>query len=386
MKKTGKLVFILVLAVVLAGSLWATGKSDSGAAAAKPLTKVNVGVHGNGGGASAVAVAVERGYFTEYGIDPQITIVESGPVEMAAMRADTPTLDIGYIGAGVAWNPIDSSGNSLSFVFFDNLGNSERVIARKGIFRDTNNNGKYDLPELYAGFRGKTVYMEVGTTPGGYFKNLLAAINEEYAVADRLWIHCEDAAYLAGYTAPNNRPENRVMVVNYANANIPAGMATAGSSTVDIAVAFEPVPSTIIKNVSTVEQVADINTLPKDKVFPATFVANTKWFTSNPQVAKNFIYAIYKAALWRAANADESMRMSERLCARPNGTFDANAYFFPGLTEYREWFANPNAMGYSYMRSLYNDRLPNIPQGSTPKSFEQAFDLAYMLQAIQELR
>jgi len=380
--KTGKLVFILVLTVVLAGSVWATGRSDS----AGPLTKVNVGVHGNGGGASAVAVAVERGYFTEYGIDPQVTIVESGPVEMAAMRADTPTLDIGYINANVAWNPIDSSGNSLSFVFFDNLGNSERVIARKGIFRDTNNNGKYDLPELYAGFRGKTVYMEVGTTPGGYFKNLLAAINEEYAVADRLWIHCEDAAYLAGYTAPNNRPENRVMVVNYANANIPAGMATAGSSTVDIAVAFEPVPSTIIKNVSTVEQVADINTLPKDKVFPATFVANTKWFTSNPQVAKNFIYALYKASLWRAANADESMRMSERLCARPDGTFDANAYFFPGLTEYREWFANSNAMGYSYLRSLYNDRLPSIPQGATAKSFEQAFDLAYMLQAIQELR
>ena len=385
MKKTGKLLLAFVIAAVLGSfPVWARGQRDD--TAAKPLVRVNVAVHGNGGGASAVAVAVEKGFFTEYGIDPKVTVVESGPVEMAAMRADTPTLDIGYIGPGVAWNPIDSSGNSLSFVFFDNLGNSERLIARKGIFRDANNNGKYDNAELYTGLRGKTVYIEVGTTPGGWFKNLLSVINEGYAAADQLWIHCEDAAYLAGYNAPNAKPENRVLVVNYANSNIPAGMATAGSNAVEIAAAYEPVPSTILKNINTVEQVADINSLPKDKVFPATFVANTNWLKNNPGVAKNFIYAIYKAALYRAANPDEAMRFSEKLCARPDGTFDPNAYFFPASAEYREWFANANAAGYGYLRSLYNDRIPNIPQGVTPKSFEQAFDLAYMLQAIQELR
>ena len=387
MKKTGTLAFVLVMMAILAGSVWAAGQSaPASGTAAKPLVKVNVAVHGNGGGASAVAVAVEKGFFKEYGIDPQVTIVESGPAEMAAMRADTPTLDFGYIGPGVAWNPIDTSGNSLSFVFFDNLGNSERVLARKGIFKDANNNGKYDYPELYDGFRGKTVYIEVGTTPGGWFKNLLAAINEGYAAGDQLWIHCEDSAYLAGYNAPNSKPENRVLVVNYANSNIPAGMATAGSSAVDIAVAFEPVPSTILKNISTVEQVADINTLPKDKVFPATFVANTNWLKANPDLAKNCIYAIYKASLYRAANPDEAMRFSEKLCARPDGTFDAGAYFFPNSSEFREWFANSSSAGYGYLRSLYDDRVPSIPQGTTPKSFEQAFDLAYMLQAIKELQ
>jgi NitT/TauT family transport system substrate-binding protein len=385
MKKTGKFLLALFIVSVLGSfPVWARGQNED--TLAKPLVKVNAAVHGNGGGASLIAVAVEKGFFREYGIDPNVTIVESGPVEMAAMRSDTPTLDIGYIGPGVAWNPIDSSGNSLSFVFFDNLGNSERVIARKGIFRDANNNGKYDNPELYAGFRGKTVYIEVGTTPGGWFKNLISVINEEYAPADQLWIHCEDAAYLAGYNAPNAKPENRVFVINYANSNIPAGMATAGSSAVEIAVAFEPVPSTILKNIGTVEQVADINSLPNTMVYPATFVANTNWLKNNPEVAKNFIFAIYKAALYRAANPDEAMRFSEKLCARPDGTFDPNAYFFPGSVEYREWFANTNAMGYSYLRSLYNDRLPNIPQGTSPKSFEQALDLAYMLQAIRDLR
>jgi NitT/TauT family transport system substrate-binding protein len=387
MKISFRTLMLALFVVAVTGSVWARGRNDGGAqAAAKSLVKVNVAVHGNGGGASAVAVAVEKGFFAEYGIDPQVTIVESGPAEMAAMRADTPTLDLGYIGPGVAWNPIDSTGNSLSFVFFDNLGNSERVLAKKGLFKDTNNNGRYDYSELYAGFRGKTVYIEVGTTPGGWFKNLLSAINESYADDDKLWIHCEDAAYLSGYTAPNNKSENRVFVVNYQNSNIPAGMATsAGNESVDIAVAYEPVPSTILKNTNSVEQVADINSLPKDKVFPATFVANTKWLQTNPELAKNCIYAIYKAALYRASNADESMRISERLCAKPDGTFDANAYYFPSSTDYRDWFAAAGAAGYGYLRSLYDERIPNIPQGTTPKSFEQAFDLTYMLQAIKEL-
>jgi hypothetical protein len=163
-------------------------------------------------------------------------------------------------------------------------------------------------------------------------------------------------------------------------------MATAaGNISVDIAVAYEPAPSTILKSIASVEQVADINTLPKDKVFPATFVANTKWLQANPDLAKNCVYAVYKAAVYRAANPDEAMRISERLCAKPDGTFDPNAYYFPSSTDYKGWFAATGAAGYGYLRSLYNDRLPNIPQGTTPKSFEQAFDLAYMLQAIKEL-
>jgi len=387
MKRTGTLLLVLLIAVAFGTQVWAGGQSASGSAsapAAKPLTKVNVGVHRNGAGASAVAVALEKGFFKDYGIDAQVTIVESGPVEMAAMRADTPTLDIGYIGPGVAWNPIDPTGNSLSFVFFDDLGNSERLLAKKGIFT-RNSSGQFDYPALYNGLKGKTVYLEIGTTPGGWFKNLVDAINQGYAAGDQLWLQCEDSSYLAGYTAPNSNPANKVLVVNYANANLPAGMASAGSVTVDIAVGFEPAPSTILKNVSNAEMVADINNLPKDKVFPATFLANTKWLTSNPDLAKNCIYAIYKAAQWRAANLDESMRAAERLCAMPEGTFVANAYFFPGTAEYKAWFADTNSAGYGYLRSLYNSSVPNIPKGATPKAFEQAVDFTYMLQAIKEI-
>jgi hypothetical protein len=79
------------------------------------------------------------------------------------------------------------------------------------------------------------------------------------------------------------------------------------------------------------------------------------------------------------------MRIAERLCARPEGTFVEYAQYLPKAADYKEWFASPNSVGYSYLRSLYNERLPNIPQGTSPKSFEQAFDLEFMLQAIREL-
>jgi len=47
------------------------------------------------------------------------------------MRADRRTLDIGYIGAGVAWNPIDGAGNQVSFVFLDCLSNSEMLLQKR---------------------------------------------------------------------------------------------------------------------------------------------------------------------------------------------------------------------------------------------------------------
>ena len=140
---------LVALALLCAVSVvFAGGGKDSGTTS---LTKVRIGIHGNEGGAPLAAVAKEQGIFAKYGIDPIFTIVESGPAEMTAMRADNRTLDVGYIGAGVAWNPIDGAGNSLSFVFLDVLSNAEMLLAKKGIFNDANKNGKYDNNEIFDG-------------------------------------------------------------------------------------------------------------------------------------------------------------------------------------------------------------------------------------------
>ena len=123
MKKT--IATILALMLVLSLPVFALASGT--------LTDVRIAIHANVGGAPLAGIAIEQGFFAQEGINPIVTIVESGPSEMAAMRADNRTLDCGFIGAGVSWNAMDPNGNQLKFIFLDNLSNSEAMVARKGV-------------------------------------------------------------------------------------------------------------------------------------------------------------------------------------------------------------------------------------------------------------
>ncbi len=367
-------VFVLCAALVLAG-----GKKDG------TLVDVRVGVHANEGGVPLAAVAQDQGFFKKNGINPIFTIVESGPIEMTAMRADNRTLDIGYIGAGVAWNPIDGAGNPLSFVFLDGLSNSEMLLAKKGIFKDANKNKKYDNGEIYDGLKGRTVYIEVGTTPGGWFKNLVELVNAGKADADKLWISCETSSFMAGYTAPNGNAANMVTVINTLNANLPAGMASGDG--MDVVAGFSPATSTIIKTNAGVETIATtVSNFPIEKSFPSTWVASNKWLAENPVVAQNFVNALYEAALWRSENVDAAMRAGEALSQKPANSFDPVNLVVPSKADYQAWFSKKEGQGYLYMKSLYTAKVPNVPKGNPVKSFEESFNDTYLLNAIKSIK
>jgi hypothetical protein len=367
---------------VIAGALLLSA-SLAMAADNRALVNVRVGIHANEGGSSLAAVAQEKGYFKKYGINPVFTIVESGPVEMTAMRADNRTLDIGYIGSGVAWNPIDGAGNSLSFVFLDCLSNSEMLLAKKGVFTDANKNNLYDNAEIYAGLRGQTVYIEVGATPGAWFLSLVALANTGKSDADKLWVSCETASYLSGYTAPNANPTNKVTVVNTLNSNLPAGMATDAMS---IVAGFAPATNTILKTNKKAETIATTaKSFPPEKSFPNTWVASDKWLAENPKLAQDFICALYEASIWRAANIDEAMRLAESLCQRPANSFDPINQVAPTKADLSAWFASSSSTGYKYMKALYDNKVPNVPKGNPVKEFEKAFNDKYLLQAIKSI-
>jgi len=353
-------------------------------ATAADLTTVRVGIHANEGGATLAAVAYEQGFFKKWNINPQFTIVESGPIEMTAMRADRRTLDIGFIGAGVAWNPLDGSGNQVSFVFLDCLSNADMLLAKKGIFVDTNKNSKYDFDEIYNGLKGQTVYMEVGTTPGGWFKDLLTLVNAGKPDSQKLWIACETSSYLAGYVAPNSNPAYKVTVVNTLNSNLPAGMASSGMT---IIAGFAPATSAILRTNKEAERIATtMSHFPPEKSFPNTWVASNKWLSENPQVAQNFINALLEAAVWRAEHIDDAMRAGERLCQRPVGSFDPINQVYPDKNDYLTWFSSKDALGYRYMKALYDSKVPNVPKGNPVNPFEKAFNDSYLLEALKLLK
>lgn len=386
MKKIGivALVVLLAMSMVFVGCAKKEETASSHSAAPVKLTKVRIGLHANEGGTPLAAVAQEKGMFAKYGIDPVFTIVESGPAEMTAMRADNRTLDVGYIGAGVAWNAVDGGGaDPLSFVFLDVLSNAEMLLAKNGIFTDANNNGKFENSEIFDGIKGKTVYAEVGTTAGSWFMNLVDLINEGKADADKVWIASETSSYLAGYKAPNSNPANKVTVINTSNTNIPAGMAT---GQMDIVAAYSPATVTILKtNKDAVKIATTVDNFPPSKSFPSTWVASDAWINENPEVAQNFINALYEAAIWRYGNLDEAMRIGEKVAQKPEGTFDPTNLVAPSQAQYEEWFASPDAQGYQYMRALYDSKVGNVPEGNPVKSFEESFNDDLMVNAIKGL-
>lgn len=380
-----KLTSALILALC-AASIMANGTQDAAPAGAKaPVHAVRVGIHANEGGASLAAVAEGQGFFSKWGIKPVFTVVESGPVEMTAMRADNRTLDIGYIGAGVAWNPIDGAGNSLSFVYLDGLSNSEMLLAKKGIFSDSNGNKRFDNDEIFAGLKGKTVYIEVGTTPGGWFKSLLELVNAGKPDSDKLWISSETAAYTAGYTAPNSAPANKVTVVNTLNSNLAAGMVSGGG--MDVVAGFAPITSTILRTNPQAQTIATtVGNFPPEKSFPSTWVASDKWIAENPEAAQAFVNALYEASAWRAANVDAAMRAGETLSQKPANSFDPTNMVVPSRADLQAWFAGKDALGYKYMKALYEAKVPNVPKGNPVKPFEQSFNDKFLLEAIAKIK
>ena len=226
------------------------------------------------------------------------------------------------------------------------------------------------------------MYIEVGTTPGGWFKALLELLNEGRPASEQIWLHSETSSYMAGYTAPNRNMANRVEVINTLNSNLPAGMAANGG--MDIVVGFSPATSTVVRTNPNVEVIATtVGHFPPERSFPSTWVASNAWLQENPELVQNFINALYEAALWRAENLDEAMRAGERLSQKPANSFDPTNLVAPTKKMYQDWFADKDSLGYQYMKALYDVRVPNVPDGNKIKSFEESFDDSFMLNAIK---
>jgi|GEM_PF-385139 len=368
------LVFVLLLSVTMIAC-----NDDSG----EENYTVRVGIHANEGGATLFAVADAQGYFEEEGLDVRVTVVESGPAEMAAMRADSRSLDVGYIGAGVSWNAIDDSGNRLQFIYLDTLSNSEMLIANAS--KKPGVDSESSMTELYEALKGAKIGIPTDTTPGSWFKNLLTKINNtagpggtELADADKLWIYSETSAYLAGYTAPNSNVANRVEVVTESNEFLPQVF-----SSYDFVAGFAPSTTTILGNGGV--QVATTSSHLPELSFPSSWVASVEWMKENPTVVQKFVNALAKATEWRANNIEQSLRLAETLVQVNQNTFSADSMIAPTAQQLYDWFKTYDGLGYQYFTGMYNDKVNNVPAGNRVKTLPEALNVTYMLKALSEV-
>ena len=368
------LIFVSVLAITLIACKDSSGKENY---------TVRVGIHANEGGATLFAVADAQGFFTEEGLDVRVTVVESGPAEMAAMRADNRSLDVGYIGAGVSWNALDDSGNRLQFIYLDTLSNSEMLIANAS--RKPGVNANSSMSELYEALRGSRIGIPTDTTPGSWFKNLLAKINNtagpggtELPDADKLWIHSETSAYLSGYTAPNSNVANRVEVVTESNEYLPQVF-----SSYDFVAGFAPSTTTILNGGGI--QVATTSSHLPELSFPSTWVASVQWMRENPTVVQKFVNALAKATEWRANNIEQSLRLAETLVQVNQNTFSADSMIAPTAQQLYDWFKTYDGLGYQYFTGMYNDKINNVPTGNRVKTLPEALNVSFMLKALSQV-
>lgn len=377
MRKMMKVLSVMLCLVLILSICASCNKIES--------KKVRLCIHSNEG-AALTAIGLEQGIFEKHGVDVELMIVDSGPPEIAAMRADNRTLDIGYIGSGVAWNAIEKSGNQLSFLFFDYIGNAENLLAQKGIFKDSNKNGKYDVDEIYEGLKGKKIYFQTGATPGNYFKSLIEVLNEGKPADKQLWYTSEVADYLTDYVAPNSDPMYKVEVINYENSTIAAGMSTSDASAVQIAIAYSPVTTTILSSNSNVEFITAYDLLPPTKASVSCWVASNKWIEEDPETVQKVVDALLESACYRTEHLDEAIAAAERICQQPAGKFDKGVFRSLSKEEYKEWFATKQSMGYVYMKALYDSRVNAVPEGSPRKTFEESFNDTFLLKAIEKMK
>lgn len=70
---------------------------------------------------------------------------------------------------------------------------------------------------------------------------------------------------------------------------------------------------------------------------------------------------------------------------KPDGSFSADVVRSISAAEYKDWFEKEDGIGWTYMRALYDSKVGSVPEGSTPKTFEESVNFTFFLNAIANI-
>lgn len=251
--------------------------SDSSAAGGGDAQEVTFGYIGDYNGASLLAIAEEQELWEKHGLEVNAKVFTNGPLQIQALG--TGDLDFGYIGPGAFWLP--ASGQA-KIVAINTLGNADRVIAQPGIT---------SLQQL----KGKTVGVPEGTS-GDMILTL--------------------ALEQAGLTKKD------VKIVNMDASTIVSAFA---SRQIQAAGFWYPAIATIKKQVPGLTELAKNSDFEAQMSFPTAFVAGNKVVADEPEKAKKVIAVLREAMAYRAANMDESIKLTADMLNIPAERVKADA-------------------------------------------------------------
>jgi NitT/TauT family transport system substrate-binding protein len=341
------------LAIMALGALTALASCGTTTTSSQPTSAsadygtINIGLQGNYG-ASAGFVGISKGYFKSEGLTPTSQIL-SGPNIIVGLQ--TGTLDVGFLGNGVAWNYFLKKDAPIKLLTIDNLTNDDRMIA-SSTGAGKNLSEKSTNEEVYTALKGAKVALAYDKTPGTFFQSLVGVLNEGKAAADQIWykvpgttdIYPAAAAQTAGF---------EITLQSMDNGSVTAAMT--GSTAPDFCVTFSPV-STALTTLGLKVVATTLGRLGDTKLTPSTWAVSTAYLAKNPDAVKAFLRGLMKSFDLRHSNPTEAGTITAD-ANKFDGTYDTNIAYWPSSADIKGYFETETGKGMQYVEQIRASQL-----------------------------
>lgn len=290
MRKT-KLFTLLCASAIIAGTVVGCNDNNN---EEKELPTVRVGLHLNLG-AGAGYSAYQQGFFKEAGVN---VVVETGGGPALATKLVEGSLDVSFMGGGVAWHYFRSE-QPIKIAALDNLTDDDRLIAT------TTGAGKNlttasSLAEVGTALKGAKVALDLTGTPATFFSTLIDGVNKSLKDGEKVWYTDGTKNLPEGLSSYDSA--NEVKVYNTTNANLATSMQ---SGDYDFCVAYAPVSTTLESNTSKFKTVVKTSTHFSDAYQPSTWGVNAKWLSENEDTFQKFMNGLVKGMNYRRDNPEK---------------------------------------------------------------------------------
>ena len=333
------------------------------------LGKVVCGIHQGGSANCAAFLAKQLGYDEKYGFDLEL-VVTTGPNVYASVVGGE--MNTGFLGNGMAWHYFEPEAK-LSMLTLDNLTDDDKLLLRSSF--DFAGDGADTLDDLYEKLPGLSIALDLTTSPGVFWKNLITAVNE--GREQPLWYEDVEGAY------PQKGDEaHKINIVNTANANITAAME---DSSIDGAVCFGSVRKGLQAG-DGYKTVASAKWHLANTLTPSQYCVNTAWAQENPELLQAFMNALMDAFEYRAdeSNWDKCIEMAMAFDQLEAKDYDMTIGYWPTKADLREWFADENGVGYTYLENIRNSHIgSNGLTDENMKPVQEVLLTEYLLKACE---
>lgn len=299
--------FTILCASAFIGAL-ATGCSNNEKGSSESqaeLPTVKIGLHLNLG-AGAGYSAYQQGFFRAEGVN---VVVETGTGPALATKLVEGSLNVSFMGGGVAWNYFTTK-QEIKIAALDNLTDDDRLIATTS-GKGKNLTSTSTLAEVGEALKGASVALDLTATPATFFQTLITGINAtKTADADKLWYN--DGAQNLPQGLETYTEGNKVTVANVTNANLTTTMQ---AKTYDFCVAFAPVASRLEKDTTNFKTIVKTSTHFSDAYQPSTWGVNSKWLSENEETFKKFMKGLVRGMNYRRDDPSKTCKDIETVTA-----------------------------------------------------------------------